>query len=220
MLNTYFRFFAPIFLLVFFIPVVGISQTTVRYCEEGTKHYTQCWTLTKGSKRKGTFKQIFVQDDRQVWFGLGTYKETRKKLILTYNTSQVPLKSIRVQASPDRVDSVLISWETILGIQDYFQIEYTNQQGEKVFVEPDLTSQKACVYFKNLGSNSLRLLVNGEEITGFQVNVYQTETVHIQANQPSRIHLLENESFEFQKVDGKLVWLESEKEKRASISLD
>lgn len=206
------------FVLVLFVlglPWQGRSQTTVRYCEEDTKYYTQCWTFVQTGKRTGTFKHVFIQDDRQVWIGVGTYKETRKKLRLTYDPGALSLKTVRVQASPDRVDSVLISWENVLGVQDYFQVIYTNPAGEEVVVESDIHSQKVCLFYRDLGVAVVRVVLLGQEIATIPLNVYQTEQVHVQANQPGMVHALSLESLVFRKLAGALVWMDGEREKKA-----
>lgn len=203
-----------------FTPLL-FGQESNRFCQTGTRMFTNCFTFIKGKKtaKTGTFKQIFAQDDGQIRFGVGTFKENRKSIRLKFNSEAIKT-SVQVSTGLDTVDFVRITWENFIGIQDYFEVQYTNNSGELVRVESDINDRSVKIPYANLAQNkSLKLISFGQEIASFSLSQSFSHAVHVQGNDPTKVFQVETKQLKLKKKDGKL-YFQNEFNSEEEFALD
>jgi hypothetical protein len=104
-------------LIVFFllIPISLFSQDTSRYCQKSASMYSDCYTFIRENpnNKVGSFIHKILTDDGQTWFGKGSFKENKRKFILTYQRHYDTL-SVNFE-----IDSTIIS-DSLLFINKSF----------------------------------------------------------------------------------------------------
>src|SRR5690348_544785 len=76
-----------LFTYFIFVAVLSSAQDTTRYCQENAVLFSNCYEFVRTTKglNYGTFTERTSTNDGQVFYGWGTFKETKSSIELTYS---------------------------------------------------------------------------------------------------------------------------------------
>jgi hypothetical protein len=168
------------------------SQDTLEYGQANAALFSNNYTLIKTNKtdKNGKFIQTTATDDGQFWIGRGTFKEKNRKIILTFDTTELTPKIEFTTIESDK-ELLTIKWFDLWGEpQDFFSVKYTDTTNYKDTYQSNLIKGFLEIPFTELKDDGLSLYFsNGNrKILDFQV-IDGLNQINIFANDTIRIHI-------------------------------
>ncbi|MCW3084855.1 MAG: hypothetical protein JWP12_2221 [Bacteroidetes bacterium] len=120
-------------LLIIFGKMFG--QDTARYSQENASLFSNVYTFVKDKKTDvaGIFYQEGFTDDGQTWYGKGTFRETKNKFYLDFDTTGCHNRIIAAGATK-KPDTLYIKWCNWCGQQQIvYNIRYTDATNKTIY---------------------------------------------------------------------------------------
>jgi len=167
------------------------GQDTVEYRQANAALFSNNYTFIKTNKadKNGNFIQTTFSDDGQCWIGHGTFEERIRKIILTFDTTELTPK-IEYKTNASNKEYLTIKWFDWWGEQqEIFSVKYTDTTKNKDTYQSNWVKGFLEIPLIELKDNrlSLYLLNSNRKIVDFQVPDGMNE-INIFANDTVRIH--------------------------------
>ncbi len=187
-------FIRGFFSMAFFLSLslVGTSvsaQDTTRYCQENGVLFSNCYEFIRANKSDnyGTFTQRTSSNEGQVFYGWGSFKESKSYIKLTYSkVNTYPM--IKYKNAKVYSDTLCIQWFSRDNAQEFFRIKYQDENFEKIYKS---NWQEAMVKIPKdeLKDTKLELYQGGNKIMSFTVKSTRTDFILIYAEDPRALCL-------------------------------
>lgn len=172
-----------------FISSLTWSQDSTRYCQENGVLFSNCYELIKADKslKHGTFTQRTSTNDGQVFYGWGSFKESRSSIELTYSKVNtypiIKYKNARLYS-----DTLVIQWFSRDNAQEFFRIHYEDATVSKTY-KSNWEQAVLKIPKDELKNNRLELYQGPNKILDFTVNSSRTDFITIYAEDPHSLYL-------------------------------
>jgi hypothetical protein len=174
------------------------------FCQENTKHFTSCYAFKTTNRlcKKGIFYKRMMQDDMQIWYTAGTFKEKKNSYKLKHASNPIPSKVVFSNGS---TSEFVIKLTTIRGQEDYFEVKKVDGTG--ITYTSNLDSKSISIPSKEIISGTYAIFLNSEKLIEFTLNSTSKTNIHVFASSPTKSHVFpkNQQEIELVKKEGKLI---------------
>ncbi len=172
---------------------IGLTygQDTIEYRQKNAALFSNNYTFYRLNKtdKNGIFKQTTFTDDGQSWFGQGIFKEKRRCIVLTFDTTKFNHR-VEFKTKENNKDILNIKWFDWWGEpQEFFNIKYKDTTSNNKIYQTNWVKGYVEIPLTELQDKNLSLYVfnSNRKILDFKVPEGINE-ISIFANDTMRIH--------------------------------
>jgi hypothetical protein len=174
------------------------------FCQENTKHFSSCYAFKTTNRlfKKGTFYKRMMQDDMQIWYTAGTFKEKKNSYKLKHSSNPISSKVVFSSGSSSEFE---IKLSTIRGEEDYFEVKKVDGTG--ITYTSNLDKKSILIPSKDFSFGTYAVFLYGEKLMEFTLNSASKTNIHIFASSPTKTHVFpkNQQQTELIKKEGKLI---------------
>ncbi|AFM04727.1 hypothetical protein Fleli_2355 [Bernardetia litoralis DSM 6794] len=167
------------------------GQDTVIYSQENASMFSNNYTFIKKDKadNSGVFQQYSGTDDMQHWFGSGTFTETKRKIFLTFDTTNNQNR-IETVSSTNHSDTLYIKWFDWRGEQqEWFSIQFADTTKTKDTYRANFLMGFVKIPKEDLTNKNLLLYAFGSNRNIFNFSVAENiDEINLFVNDPILMH--------------------------------
>lgn len=166
-----------------------VAQDTTRYCQENGVLFSNCYELIRTTKsaKTGNFTQRTATNDGQVFYGWGSFNETKGAILLTYskiNTYPV----IDTKNAKTYLDTLYIKWYSRDNAQEFFRIKFHDSTSTKTY-KSDWELAIVKIPKSEIFEPRFELYQGPNKILEFSLTSTRTDYVTIYAEDPRALYL-------------------------------
>ncbi|WP_041264010.1 hypothetical protein [Bernardetia litoralis] len=153
--------------------------------------FSNNYTFIKKDKadNSGVFQQYSGTDDMQHWFGSGTFTETKRKIFLTFDTTNNQNR-IETVSSTNHSDTLYIKWFDWRGEQqEWFSIQFADTTKTKDTYRANFLMGFVKIPKEDLTNKNLLLYAFGSNRNIFNFSVAENiDEINLFVNDPILMH--------------------------------
>lgn len=165
------------------------AQDTTRYCQENGVLFSNCYEFVRTDKTKkfGTFTQRTATNDGQVFYGWGSFVETKTTFLLTYSKINT-YPEVKTANARSYSDTLCIQWFSRDNVQEFFTVKYQDSTHTQTY-KSDWEKAMVKIAKEELKDTKLELYQGSKKILDFTVNSSRTDFIMIYAEDPHTLYI-------------------------------